>query len=438
MGVDRLTDTIAAPITPPGRGAVAIVRVSGPTSLDVARTVFHSLPAEVVFRHAYYGAFQHKDDGLCILFAAGSSFTGELVAEFNIHGSPESVKQLLECCYQAGARPADPGEFSLRAFMNGQIDLAQAEGIRATVDAMTDRQLSMANSMRVGRIATELHSVSEAIRKTLTTIEALTDFSEELGDIPLRDIVGPLMLAQPNISAFINLRPIARRVREGALVVIAGQPNAGKSSLLNALLKSDRAIVTEIPGTTRDSIEEQISLDGIPVRLVDTAGLRESEDKVEILGVTRSRELMDSADVILYLYDSAKGWQPSDKAEVEPYKNKSVVVANKSDLAKTEFGEPISTVTGEGLVDLTAFLLRRLINPDVPEPTTLADRHYEVMIEVGELVQESIDALLEPNLPDDLAAVTLRAALRKMGELTGESAPADVLEQIFSQFCIGK
>lgn len=438
MGVDRLTDTIAAAITPPGRGAVAIIRVTGPRAFDVAHSVFNGLPESPAMRHAYYGSFVHGDDGLCLLFAEDASFTGEPVAEFNIHGSTESVRALLEACFAHGVRMAEPGEFSLRAFMNGQIDLAQAEGIRATVDAVTDRQLSMANSMREGRVATEIESISNAIRKTLTTIEALTDFSEELGDIPLRDIVGPLMLAQPNIAAFINLRPIARRVREGALVVIAGQPNAGKSSLLNALLKSDRAIVTEIPGTTRDSIEEQISLDGIPVRLVDTAGLRESNDEVEILGVSRSRQLMVSADVILYVYDSAKGWQPSDEAEVQPYKDKSIIVANKSDLARAASGEPISTVTGEGLAELTAFLLRRLINPDVPEPTTLADRHYEVMIEVGELVQESIDALLEPNLPDDLAAVTLRAALRKMGELTGESAPADVLEQIFSQFCIGK
>lgn len=438
MGVDRFADTIAAPITPPGRGAVAIIRVSGPGALDVAKAVFPSLPAEVEFRHAYYGSFQHKDDGLCILFAAGSSFTGELVAEFNIHGSPESVKQLLECCYQAGARPADPGEFSLRAFMNGQIDLSQAEGIRATVDAVTEKQLSMANGLREGSIGRELAPIASEIRKVLTTVEALTDFSEELGEIPLEDKTLPLISAERAIDQFLELEQFARRIREGVLVVIAGQPNAGKSSLMNTLLKYDRAIVTPIPGTTRDSIEEQVSIDGIPIRLVDTAGLRDSDDEVEKIGIERSRDLLKQADIILYLFDSQKGWDQTDEDVDYEFHDKVVQIATKCDLVHSERGHKISTKTGEGLSALFEIILRRIRNPDLDEPSTLIERHYEVMHEVKLLVQESYHAIANPNVPDDLAAVTLRAALRKMGELTGESAPADVLEQIFSQFCIGK
>ncbi|QYK53790.1 MAG: tRNA uridine-5-carboxymethylaminomethyl(34) synthesis GTPase MnmE [Fimbriimonadaceae bacterium] len=438
MGVDRFADTIAAPITPPGRGAVAIVRVSGPKALEIAHLVAPFLPKEITFRHAYYGAFAHQDDGLCILFAAGSSFTGEPSVEFNIHGSPESVKQLLEVCYRSGARAAEPGEFTLRAFMNGQIDLAQAEGIRATVDAATDKQLSMANSLREGNIGRELAPIATNIRKVLTTIEALTDFSEELGEIPLEEKTAPLAEAEQSIERFLALEQLARRIREGVLVVIAGQPNAGKSSLMNALLKYDRAIVTPIPGTTRDSIEEQVSIDGIPVRLVDTAGLRESDDEVEQIGIGRSRDLLNQAHLILYLFDAEKGWDDNDEKVDQEFQNKVIQIATKCDLARSSKGHEISTKTGEGLDSLIELILRQIQCSDSNEPTSLIERHYEVMREVKSLLEESYQAITSQNVPDDLAAVTLRAALRKMGELTGESAPADVLEQIFSQFCIGK
>lgn len=438
MGVDRFADTIAAPITPPGRGAVAIVRVSGSKALEIARLVASFLPEEITYRHAYYGTFAHQDDGLCILFAAGSSFTGEPVSEFNIHGSPESIKQLLELCYQAGARAAEPGEFTLRAFMNGEIDLAQAEGIRATVDAATQKQLSMANSLREGSVGRELAPIATNIRKVLTTIEALTDFSEELGEISLEEKTAPLIEAEKSIDRFLALEQLARRIREGVLVVIAGQPNAGKSSLMNALLKYDRAIVTPIPGTTRDSIEEQVSIGGIPVRLVDTAGLRESDDEVEQIGISRSRELLNQADVILYLFDAQKGWDDNDEKVSQEFQNKVIQIATKCDLARSSKGHEISTKTGAGLDSLIELILRQIQSSDSNEPTSLIERHYEVMREVKSLVEESYQAITNQNVPDDLAAVTLRAALRKMGELTGESAPADVLEQIFSQFCIGK
>lgn len=438
MRVDRFADTIAAVITPPGRGAVAIIRLSGPEAIPVARKVASFLPKNPEYRHAYYGRFSHGDDGICIVFASGASFTGEPVAEFNIHGSPESVKQLLELCYQCGARPAEAGEFSMRAFMNGQIDLAQAEGIRATVDSFTDRQLKSAHALRDGVIGHELAPITDNIRKALTTVEALTDFSEELGEIPLQEKTEPLYNALSKVNDFLALEGVARRIREGALVVIAGQPNVGKSSLMNALLKYERAIVTSIAGTTRDSIEEQIALNGIPVRLVDTAGLRNTSDEVEKLGIDRSKNLLDQADIVLYLVDSSQGRDGEDEATLKAYSDKVIEVSNKCDLTRLEFGYPISTLTGEGLSELIAIVTERLQAPETDSPLTLIDRHYEMMREVKSLVQESITALERTDMPDDLAAVTLRAALRKIGELTGESAPADVLEQIFSQFCIGK
>lgn len=439
MAIYRLTDTIVAPITPPGRGGVAMIRVSGPLAAKVAAHVFPSLPDQPQIRHAYYGRFTHGDDGLCILFAEGASFTNESTAEFSIHGSPESVRQLLLACESAGARMADRGEFSMRAVLNGALDLAQAEGILATVNADTKGQLRVANELREGRASAELRAISDSIRHSLTTLEALTDFSEELGEIPNTQKLQGITEAERAIDRFLVTEPLARRYREGALIVIAGQPNAGKSSLLNALLKQERAIVTGIPGTTRDTIEEQGSIGGIPVRLVDTAGLRDSDDPVERIGIERTRTAIEQADVVLYLFDSARGWDSIDDDLIAAVRDSAIIVAGKSDLVATESdkGISVSALTGDGLADLLR-AIEGQINAGGDLPPTLFDRHYSVLREVRHLLADAREAIENPALPDDLAAVTLRAAMRHLGELTGDTASADVLEQIFSQFCIGK
>ncbi|MBL8068244.1 MAG: tRNA uridine-5-carboxymethylaminomethyl(34) synthesis GTPase MnmE [Armatimonadetes bacterium] len=434
-GVTGWAETIAACITPPGRGAVAVVRVSGPNAFSVARRVAPFIGE--VTRHAYYGRFATGDDGLCTLFAEGASFTGEPTAEISGHGSPVCVAQLLESCYASGARPAKPGEFTLRAFLNGQIDLAQAEGIRETIEAVSARQLDQANRLRQGRLASELAPVVEALRHTLTTVEASTDFSEEIGELTEAQRTGALVQALSDIDRFLATEDLARRIKSGALVVLAGQPNAGKSSLLNALLKSDRAIVNPIAGTTRDTIEEQMELDGIPIRLVDTAGLRNSQDEVEQSGIDRTWQAVREADLVLYLYDADSGWQEADSENVGGLASTHEIVATKSDLATGGRGLPVSSVTGDGLADLVALIRRSIVDSGV-EPPSLVERHYAVMREVRDLAQESLATLRSESIPDDLAAVTLRSALRKLGEITGESAPADVLERIFSQFCIGK
>lgn len=435
--VSKWTDTIAACITAPGRGAVAIVRLSGSRSLEIARIVAPFLSDEVTWRHAYFGTFSSGDNGLVVVFAEGASFTGELVVELSCHGSPISVNRLLEACYSAGARAADRGEFSLRAFLNGEINLSEAEGIRETVDAVTDRQFEHANQLRSGMLANEISPILEDVRYCLTTVEALTDFSEELGEFSIEQKTERLCRALEAIDRFLSTEGLSRRIKQGILVVLAGRPNAGKSSLLNALLKSDRAIVTPIAGTTRDTIEEQISIDGIPVRLVDTAGLRSSADEVEQIGIQRSENVIREADLVLYLYDGEVGWQPEDARLFIELENRAEILATKADLALGDRGVFVSVKTGQGLEDVIK-LIRNKIETGDAEPVTLVDRHYKVMHEVRELVFESVNSLENESVPDDLAAVTLRGALRKLGELTGESAPADVLEQIFSQFCIGK
>jgi tRNA modification GTPase len=435
--VGEWTETIAACITAPGRGAVAIVRLSGSKSFKIARVVAPFLPSDLVFRHAYFGKFSTGDDGLCLMFAEGASFTGEPVVELNCHGSPIAVNRLLEACYAAGARSAERGEFSLRAFLNGEIDLSEAEGIRETVDAMTDRQFDRANQLRTGHLAREIAPILEDVRHALTTVEALTDFSEELGEFSLAKKTEKLYSALTGIDQFLSTEKLSRRIKEGILVVLAGRPNAGKSSLLNALLKADRAIVTPVAGTTRDTIEEQIAIDGIPVRLVDTAGLRESGDAVEQEGIRRSEQFISDADLVLYLYDGSVGWAPEDDQIFAKLAKNTQLLSTKSDLGKGDRGLLISVNSGEGLDQLIE-LIRLQIETGDSEPVTLVDRHYAVMHEIRDLVIESLATIENDSVPDDLAAVTLRGALRKIGELTGESAPADVLEQIFSQFCIGK
>lgn len=428
-------DTIAARITAPGRGAVALIRISGRDALRIAQVVAPFLPEDLEFRHAYFGRFCNGDDGLVTVFAEGSSFTGELSVELSGHGSPVAVDQLLEACFQGGARQADRGEFSLRAFLNGQIDLSQAEGIRESVDAATDRQLSEAHRLREGLVSRELGHLIELVRHALTTVEALTDFSEELDGVGIDLAIAKLDEARLEVGKFLATESLARQIRDGLLVVLAGRPNAGKSSLLNALVKADRAIVTPIPGTTRDSIEEQLVLDGVPIRLVDTAGLRESVDEVEQIGIARTEALMAQADLVIYLYDGDAGWSPEDEVQWTKICEGAILVSTKSDLKVGDRGLAVSVVSGEGLGDLVAALRERMLSG---EPASVVERHFAVMREVEQLILEGREVLATPTIPDDLAAVSLRGALRKLGEITGESAPADVLEQIFSQFCIGK
>ncbi len=434
-GLAGWTETIAARITGPGKGAVAVVRISGSRTVEILNQVVPFLPPAISFRHAYYGTFSTGDDGLVTVFSEGASFTGELSAELSGHGSPVAVQRLLEAIFHAGARPAEPGEFSLRAFLNGQIDLSQAEGIRETVDAVTDRQLLEAHRLREGRISQELEGLLSAVRHALTTVEALTDFSEELDGVGIDLAIDKVDEALAFCDRFLATEPLARQIREGMLVVLAGQPNAGKSSLLNALIKEDRAIVTPIPGTTRDSIEERLVLGGIPIRIVDTAGLRESGDVVEQLGIARTQDLMEQSDLILYLFDGSLGWTDIDRDQWQRIEDKAVLVATKSDLGQSDRGIGISVLTGSGLPELISALKKHIL---VGEPASLVERHYEIILEVRTCLSEARTVLCNPTVPDDLASVSLRSALRKIGELTGESAPADVLEQIFSQFCIGK
>lgn len=433
-------DTIVAPITGVQRAAVAVVRVSGADAWHIAENVFSPWPRRPEARKALYGRFRHGDDGLALPFEQGASYTGEASVEFSIHGSPASVRALLRLCCQAGARPAQPGEFTLRAFQNGRIDLTQAEGVRDTVEALTDAQLRAASSMREGWLCRECRGARQELLGVLASIEASADFSEEVGDLDRTAAAARLAVVQGSLLRLLTTAASGRVLREGLTIAIVGLPNAGKSSLLNALVGEERAIVTDLPGTTRDTVEELVDLGGVPCRLVDTAGLRETDDRIESLGVERARKAAQRADVVWYLFDSSVGWTDRDEALLQGWSRPTVLLAGKCDLARCEDipgSIRVSSVTREGLDGLIETVQRRANVQDSPDAPTINSRHEPLLTEAEAAVRQAIETL-ESDLPDDLAAVHLQQAVSALGQVTGETAGVDMVERIFHDFCIGK
>jgi len=434
-------DTIVACITGPGPGAVAVIRVSGPEAWTVAENVFEHWPEEPQSHRAYYGTFAHGDDGLCLPFAEGRSYTGEQSAEFSIHGSRASVEGLIQHCRSAGARMAEPGEFTRRAFLNGRLDLSAAEAVHETIRAQTRLELEVARRRREGLLAGQIAEFRQAALLALGAIEATVDFSEEIGDLDGPALADELESTAQGLWDLAERSRLQRPPESGYRVALVGRPNAGKSSLFNALLGEGRAIVTEIPGTTRDTIEELIELGGFPVRLIDTAGLRESQDQVERIGIERTRAASELSHLVLFLFDAAAGWSEED-AEIHASLEAPVIkVASKADLVKELPANTlaVSAKTGAGISQLEAALrahLQSVIGED-PGTALLNDRHQPEVERAWEAVVAAQN-VLRADLPIDLAAVHLRDALDRLGLITGETANVDLVDQIFGQFCIGK
>lgn len=435
MSIGRQTDTIVAPITAMG-GAVALVRLSGDQSWAIGQAVFKGSKTEFKPRIATYGQFITGDDGLLTPFANSASYTGEPSIEMSVHGSPASVQALIDACIKQGARIADPGEFTLRAFLNGKIDLTQAEGVRDTVEAQTKTQLRQANLLREGNLREQINAVRDRLIGVLAAIEASTDFSEEVGDLDTAKSLAQLETASVEITRLLETAESARIARHGITIAILGLPNAGKSSLLNAVLKSDRAMVTDIPGTTRDTIEECVSINGLYCRLIDTAGIRETNDPLEILGIQRTKQAIQNADIAWYVYDSQKGWQQKDEEAAKAIHSKVAIIANKCDLShNNDKGISVSATTGEGLADLLSTVSDSTKNTSIPP--LINQRHTPLLEEANQAVERSV-LTISSDTPDDLAVVDLQAATRLLGEITGETTPPDVIDRIFHDFCIGK
>lgn len=432
----RSSQIICACITGPGPGAVGGVRLSGAGSWSVAARIFSTWPSEPQSHKAVFGHLPTGDDGLALPFSDGHGFTGEEAVEFFIHGSPASIRALLDLLMAEGARPAEPGEFSLRAFMNGRLDLAQAEGVKMTVEAETSAQLKLAKGLREGALSSRVSGVREELIGVLAAIEAATDFSEEAGDL---DVPLALQRLSSVLTGLNNLQKEGETSRiglQGLRVALVGPPNAGKSSLLNTLLQQDRAIVTNIPGTTRDTLEETLEIHGLKVVLIDTAGLRETDDLVERLGLERSRQAMAGADLVWQLYDSSLGWTEKDEEIFKDQNGEVWVLAAKADLVTghPSRGIPISVVSQSGLDQLLA-KIKEFAPP--PGAAALLPRHAGLLAASIAAVMDSIESLNSP-VPTDLAAVPIQAAIRILGEVTGETTPPDVITRIFHDFCIGK
>ena len=413
--------TIAAIATAPGRGAVAIVRVSGPDAFAVFRRLAGrpAEPGRAALRTlSFDGAL--LDRCLVLAFSAPRSYTGEDVVEFQCHGGTVTARRILDACFAAGARLARRGEFTERAFLNGRMDLSEAEGVIELVDAKTARAADDALSRQGGASAKRYREMYERALALSTTLEHALDVDES--DLPpsfLEDAAAEAAAIGDAIGCALARASEGRILRDGALVVLAGPPNAGKSSLMNALLGTSRAIVSATPGTTRDSIEEWLDIGGWPVRLVDTAGLRGTADEIEAEGVRRAEALVARADIVLALDCEVDG---------------AVRVHSKCDMSREAGALNVSSVTGEGLDELKSAIVERLASlgasadEDAPTPS---DRERSLLSEAGAALSSMKDDLV-------LAANSVRNAADALARLVGAAYTDDLLDSLFSRFCVGK
>ncbi|WP_170131755.1 tRNA uridine-5-carboxymethylaminomethyl(34) synthesis GTPase MnmE [Aquicella lusitana] len=444
-----ITDTIVAQATPPGRGGIAIVRVSGP----LVKKMMLDLWGEVLApRQAVYLPFKEVsgeviDEGIALYFPNPHSFTGEDVLELQGHGGPVVVDLLLQRLINLGARLARPGEFSERAFLNGKIDLAQAEAIADLIDASSRQAARLAVRSLQGAFSNEIQAINEKVIRVRMFIEAAIDFSEEEIDfLSMEKISTELENILDELTAIQQKAKHGSLLREGITAVIAGEPNVGKSSLLNRLSGKELAIVTDIPGTTRDVLRDYILIDGMPIHIIDTAGLRDSEDRVEQEGIKRAYHEIEKADLVLYVLDASKSASIEGLPDIIASRP-VIFIHNKIDLIQSQPSIKnenenatiaLSAKTGDGIALLKKHIKSLVGFTDTTEGIFLARRrHLDVLARAFALVQASITQM-KVFRSCELAAEDLRLAQLALSEITGEFTPDDLLGRIFSNFCIGK
>ena len=457
-----IDDTIAAVATAPGEAGIGIVRISGPKSLDIANMIFRPIslttrisenPRKLIYGHIYDNDI--KIDEVLLSFMKGPyTFTREDIVEINCHGGYISVRKILELVIRSGARIADRGEFTKRAFLNGRIDLSQAEATMDIITSKTSASFDIAQKQLEGKLSSKIKEIRDILTLDLAKITVAIDFPEEdEPEVTYEELLADLKKIKDEIHALILSFDKGKIMRDGLKTVIVGKPNVGKSSLLNAILKESRAIVTEIAGTTRDIIEEYVNIGGIPLRIVDTAGIRETEDIVEKIGVQKSKESIESADLVIMMLDSSRELTDED-IEILTYldNKKSIILMNKTDLAQAITDEDIEKHThGKSIIKISA-----LENKGIEE----IEKEIEKMVYEGELQTENdimvtnarhknslekayiacSDAIkaLNSNIELDIAETDFKIAWDSLGQITGDTVSEDLLDTIFREFCIGK
>ena len=442
-------DTIAAISTPVGEGGIGIVRLSGEESRHIAQRLF---PRQLTNRCLAYGHVIDPESGevvdevLVAYMEAPHTYTREDVVEINCHGGFLALQRILELVLRYGARLANPGEFTLRAFLNGRIDLAQAESVLDVIRAKTEASLRLAVQGLGGKLSEPIKEVRSSLVEILAYLTARIDFPED--EVEEQDVTEPLKYAQLTLQDLMANADTGMVYRQGVRTAIVGRPNVGKSSLLNRLLRQRRAIVTPVPGTTRDTLEEVVNLKGVPFLLIDTAGIIDSGDVVESLAVERSRKAIEQADLVLFVIDASEPLAPSDRELIDILAGKSVLVAaNKCDLPpRAETSEltwlhvSTSALTGEGLADLENGMVNYVLGGSVVTSDAMLvtnPRHKEALQRAERCLDQARRAI-DQGLPDDFITIDLTAALNALGEITGETVTEELLDNIFSRFCIGK
>lgn len=457
----HLDDTIVAVATPAGRGGLGVVRLSGTDARRIAATLLrlkHELhPGRALFGELVDEHGEKVDEAVVTYVARPHSYTTDDVIEISAHGSPIVLRRIVERAIAAGARLAEPGEFTMRAYLHGRIDLTQAEAVRDLIESQTEFQAKVAALQLGGALSHRLQPVKDELIKLIALLEAGIDFAEDdVAVTPDAQIVSAIGRVRAPLRALVESFRFGKVVHEGLTLAIVGRPNVGKSSLFNRLVERERAIVTPVPGTTRDTVSETVAIEGIPVRLVDTAGIRESSDLVESMGIERSRQAIADADVIIVVTDATH----PDDGKVDQHllertaQRPRVIVANKSDLVpSTEYQVPssiaagngtqhpmlrTSAVTSEGIAELRAQIVATATGGAAHEPVYLTNTRHHGLVQDSLRALDAAEDAVRNKTPHEMLLLDLYSALRPLDAITGRTTPEDVLNLIFSTFCIGK
>lgn len=457
-----MEDTIAAVATAYGEGGIGIIRISGENSLNILKEIFEFSGSSCEFqnRRMTYGKIVDRDENkvidevLAVYMKGPKTYTAEDVVEINCHGSIISLRKTLSLVLRKGARPAEPGEFTKRAFLNGRLDLSQAEAVIDIVKARTDTGYDTAVAQLGGMLSARVTEIRQRLLDLLVEITVNIDYpDEDIEEITYERLDEEILLIGDMIDKLLSTASAGRMIRDGIRTVIAGKPNVGKSSLMNGLMREERAIVTEIPGTTRDTIEEFINVRGIPVCLTDTAGIRETSDKVEIMGIERSKEAFGSADLIILVLDGSEEISDEDYEIIEYIKGRnSLILVNKSDL-EARFGPAdikrifpegriieTSLITGRGVEEVEDAIEEMVYGGNLSQRESLMVNNVRHI----ELLQRSRDALrgamemTEKRQALDFIEIDVRDSYDRLGEITGETVSDDIINEVFSRFCLGK